>query len=478
MNERNLVLNNMLWRFLEQCGSQGVSFIVSIVLARLLSPGDYGTVALITVIISLLNIFINSGMGTALIQKKDADDLDFSTLFYFNIFMCVVLYILLFLLSPAIADYYNKPELTALTRVSGLTLIVSGVKGIQQSFVSRHMMFKRFFFATLGGTLGAAVIGITMTYAGYGPWALVIQALFNHVVDTIILWVTVKWRPRFIFSLQRLKGLFTYGSRLLISYLADKIYANVRTLIIGKIYSSSNLGYYNKGEHYPNLIISIVESALDSVLLPTMANYQDHVDSVRGVTRRSIKVSTFIIMPMMAGFAACAEPLTRIVLTEKWVPCVFYMRIFCVSYAFNTINSTNLNAIKAMGYSGIFLKLNLVKKVVGIFTILVTMFISVKAMAVGSLLTSVFEVMINAWPNRKLLGYGYKEQLQDIFPQIILSLLMSLCVVLVELLGFNDLPTVIIQIPLGVGVYLLGARLMRIDSFSYIQDIVIDYLKK
>ena len=371
----NKVVSNFLWRFLERCGAQGVTFIVSIVLARLLDPSVYGTIALVTVFTIIMQVFVDSGMGNALIQKKNADDLDFSSVFWFNIAMCSVLYLIMFISAPFIASFYNKPELTPVVRVLSLILIISGIKNVQQAYVSRNMLFKRFFFSTLGGTIGAAVVGITMAYLGYGVWALVAQMLFNAAVDTTILWITVKWRPKKQFSLQRLKGLFSFGWKLLVSSLIDAVYNQARQLIIGRMYSSSDLAQYNQGKKFPELIVTNINTSIDSVLLPTLSKAQDAPSVVKSMTRRAIKTSTYIMMPFMVGLAVCAEPLVSLILTDKWLPCVPFLRIFCFSFAFYPIHTANLNAIKALGRSDLFLKLEIIKKVVGIIAILSTMWI-------------------------------------------------------------------------------------------------------
>ena len=282
------VITNFFWRFLERCGAQGVTFIVSIVLARLLDPTVYGTVALVTIFTTIMQVFVDSGMGNALIQKKDADDLDFSSVFYFNMAMCSVLYLIMFFAAPFIASFYRMPELTAIVRVLSFVVVISGVKNVQQAYVSRHLMFKRFFFSTLGGTIGAAVIGIAMAYLGFGVWALVAQMLFNAAVDTTILWITVKWRPKKMFSFQRLKSLFSYGWKLLASSLIDTVYNDLRQLIIGKKYSSGDLAYYNQGKKFPQLIVTNINTSIDSVLLPTMSKAQDDMAAVRSMTRRGV----------------------------------------------------------------------------------------------------------------------------------------------------------------------------------------------
>lgn len=468
MSRNREVFLNFIWRFLERCGAQGVSFIVSIILARILDPEVYGTVALMNVFTILLSVFIDSGMGSALIQKKDADELDFSTLFYFNLGMCIILYVLMFFCAPLIARFYGRNELVSMIRVLSLTLIVSGVKNIQNAYVSKNMLFKKFFFATLGGTIGAAIIGIFLAYLGYGAWALIIQSLFNNCVDTIILWITVKWRPQKKFSFTRLKILFSFGWKIMVSSLLDRVYRELRTLIIGKKYSSEDLAFYNRGQQFPVVVVDNINSSIDSVLFPSMAAVQDIQDKVRGMTRRAIKVSCYIMMPLMVGLAVCAEPLIRILLTEKWLPSVFFMRVFCFSYAFWPIHTANLNAIKALGRSDLFLRLEVIKKIVGLIALLSTMWISVKAMAYSLLFTSVTSQLINSWPNKRLLNYSYIEQLKDIFPSMILSIVMGICVLQITRVGLSDIITLLMQILVGGIIYIIGSRLFRIDSWEYL----------
>lgn len=469
MNSKSTI-TNLLWRFAERCGAQAVSFLVSIILARLLAPEAYGTIALAMVFINILQVFVDSGMGTALIQKKDADDLDFSSVFYFNIAACLVLYAGLFLAAPSIAQFYGDPALTALVRALSLTVVVSGVRNIQQSYVSRHLLFKRFFFSTIGSTLASAVIGIAMAYAGFGVWALVGQSLSNVVTGTVILWATVPWRPRRMFSWQRLKSLLSFGWKLLVSSLLDTGYNNLRSLIIGKLYSSADLAYYNQGDKLPNLVITNINTSIDSVLLPTMANAQDDPARVRSMTRRAIKTSTYIMAPLMMGLAACAEPLIRLILTEKWLPCVPFLRIFCITYMFYPIHTANLNAIKALGRSDLFLKLEIAKKIVGLTILLCTMWHGVMAMAYSLLLSSVLSQIINSWPNRKLLRYHYLNQLADILPALLLACAMGLAVYCIQFLGWGDLPTLCVQVPVGAALFLAGSALLRLDSFLYLRS--------
>ncbi len=469
---------NLIWRFLERCGAQVVAFVVSMILARILGPEEYGTIAMVTVFTTLMQVFVDSGMGNALIQKKDADDLDFSTVFYFNVVICVVMYAIMFFAAPLISDFYEMPELTPVVRVQSLMLIISGVRNVQQAYVSRHMLFKRFFFATLGGTIGAAVVGIVMAYLGFGVWALVAQYLFNLAASTALLWITVKWRPKKEFSFERLKSLFSYGWKILVSKLIDTLYNELRQLIIGKVYTKSDLAFYNEGKKLPHLAVTDINSSIDSVLLPTMSNVQDDKSRVCAMTRRSIKISSYIMMPVMFGLAVCADSLIELMLTEKWLPCVPYLRIFCITFAFYPIHTANLNAIKAMGRSDLFLILEIIKKVVGVILLLATMFQGVMTMAYSLLVSTLIASFVNAFPNKKLLGYSYFEQIRDMLPQLGLSLVMAAIVYCVEFLKLSSIITLLIQIPLGVLIYIAASKMFKVESFEYILSMIKNMLSK
>ena len=472
------IFSNFIWRFAERCGAQAVKLIVELVLARFLLPDDYGTIALVTVFITILNVFVDSGLGNALIQKKNADDLDFSSVFYFNLIWCFILYLLLLAFAPVISIFYGIPELTVIVRVLGITVLISGLKNVQQAFVSRNMLFKKFFFATLGGTFGAAILGITMAYFGFGVWALVAQQLFNTAMDTLILWITVKWRPKKVFSVQRLRVLFNYGWKLLASGLLETIYNNIRSLVTGKLYTASDLAFYNQGDKLPNIIVGNINNSIDSVLLPVMSNEQDNVEQIKEITRKSIKISTYVMAPLMMGLAVTADTLIVLILTEKWLPCVFFLKIFCVTYMFQPIHTANLNAIKALGRSDLFLKLEVWKKVVGLILLCSTMWISVEAMAYSSFVSGILAQIINSWPNKKLLNYSYLEQLKDIIPSILLAVFMGVCIYPISLLHLNHILLLTIQIVLGASIYIVGSIIVKIDSFQYLWGIVKSILKR
>lgn len=472
------ITSNMMWRFMERIGAQLVSFGVSILLARLLGPDAYGTVAIVFAIINILQIFVDSGLGNALIQKKDVDNLDYSSVFVFNLGMCAVLYTGLFLAAPLVADIYDMPELTALVRAVGLCLIISGVKNVQQAYVSRQMIFKKFFYATLGGTIIAAAVGVGVAYAGGGVWALVAQHLVKMLVDTLILWVTVKWRPERKFSFQRLKGLIGYGWKLLASAFLDTGYSQLSNLLIGAVYTSADLGYYSKGRQIPDLVVTNINSSINSVLFPALSEAQDDKERLKHYTRRAIKLSSYIMWPMMFGLIACAEPLIEVLLTEEWLPSVPFMQIICFTFGLWPIHTANLEAIKAMGRSDLFLKMEIAKKAFGLTAMLIGLQHSVMGVALASAVTSLVSTVINSLPNWKLMKYTYFEQIMDIAPPLLLSAFMAGIVMQFARVIDNSILLLLVQVPVGALIYVAGSWLFKQDSFLYLLGFIKRILAK
>ena len=475
---RGSIINGLVWKFAERIGAKGVGFIVSIVLARLLCPEDYGIISLITIFLTVSGVFIQSGFGTALIQKKDVDSTDFSTVFYFNILMSLIFYFLLYIISPYIAKFYNEPTLTTIVRVMSMSLIISAVNNVQHAYVSKTMQFKRFFYSTLVGTILSGFVGVGMAYMGFGMWAIVAQQLSNTLIDTIVLWFTVKWRPQLVFSIERLKSLFSFGWKLLLSGLIDTLYNNIHGLLIGKIYNSSLLGLYNRGNQFPSMIVSNVDGPIQSVLLPALSEEQDNKEKLKAMVRRSIVTSSFIIYPMMVGMAAVAKPMVSILLGEKWLECVFFLRISCITLAFWPIHTSNLQAINAIGRSDIFLKLEIIKKILGISVLVISIPFGINVMVIGGAFTSFISTIINAFPNKKLLGYSFVEQWKDLIPSLVLSLGMGIVVMSVELLGFNSYITLLIQIPVGALTYFGGAYLLKFECFTYLLSMINNKTRK
>ena len=468
MSNSKVILSNFIWRLLERWGAQAVSLIVSMILARLLDPGTNGTVAIVTVFISLCTIFVDSGFGAALVQKKDSDDVDFSSVFYFNMVICTFLYFCLYLLAPWLAAWYEIEILTQLVRVQSITLIISGFTSVQVAYVSKHMLFKKYFFSTMGGTLMGAAIGVYMAYAGMGVWALVCQSLTSSVIGATVLWFAVKWRPKKVFSFVRLKSLFYYGSKLLLSSLMYTGYADLRQLIIGKIYTTSDLAYYNRASTVPTLINSSISASLGSVLLPAMSNVQDDKERVKLMVRRTILLHSYVLVPIFTGLLVCADSVVEILFSAKWLPSVPYLRIFCLAYFLDGIGMANQNAIKAMGKSGLALKIECVKTPVYVIVLLVTIPFGMMPMAIGYLASVMFSEILCALPGKKLIGYSVFQQLRDILPNLLLSSVMGGIVSTVSLLNLNCWFTLLIQVPVGVAVYVLGSLITKNESFYYL----------
>ena len=466
-----VIASNFLWNLMERWGAQGVTFIVSVILARLLDPSAYGIVAMASVFTAILGVFIDSGLGSALVQKKDNDEKDFSKVFFFNVFMCTVLYIIMFFAAPLIADFYGMSDLTAVVRVASLTLIISGFKNILISRIQRKLHYKKFFFATLGGTIGAAFIGVFMAFKGFGVWALVTQSLFNGTVDTIILWITEKWKPELYFSWKRLKVLFSFGIKMLGSSLVDTIYSKLRNLIIGKKYSAEDLAYYDKSSGWPNLVFVNIGGAVDSVMFPVMSRAQDDKSQVKSLMSKTIRVNTFVVFPLLAGLAVCAEPAIVLILTSKWLPLLWYMRIFCVTSGCDAIHNTQMNMIRSIGRSDLFLLMNFIKKAIGIAALLITMWISVLAMAVSLIAVKLIELTINFFIVRKLLDYPILEQIKDFAINILLCIIMIVPIIFISFINMPNLVKLLIEITVGAGVFFFAAKIIKLDSFEYVKKI-------
>lgn len=474
----NKYIGNFVWRLLENWGSQIVALIVTMILARLLDPSANGIIAIITVFTSICALLIDGGFATALVQKKDADELDFSSVFYFSIVSCVILYGVLYFVAPVIACFYEIEELTQLVRVQSLILIVSGVRSVQSAYVSKKMLFRKSFFSTFSGTILSAVAGIWMAYKGFGVWALVTQSLVNNVVGTVILWTTVRWRPRKMFSVKRLKSLFSYGSKLLLSNLLYRGYADLRQLIIGKVYTSADLAYYNRASNLPTLVNSSISNSITSIMLPALSDKQNDLGRIKAMLKRTIELHSYILVPMFIGMLACAKPLIVVMFSEKWLPSVPYLRIFCLTYIFEGLGMANLTAFKAKGYSGLTLKIECIKTPIYIIILLATIPFGMMAVAYGVVIGVFIAEMICVIPSKKLFGYSLFQQLKDIGPHLLLSAFMGVCVWSVSLLEWNALLMLLVQIPLGIVIYVLGSIVLKLETFYYILNLVKGLLKK
>jgi teichuronic acid exporter len=453
---------------MERGGTQGIQFIVSIVLARLLLPADYGLIAIVSVFISLASVFVQSGLNTALIQKKEVGEKDFSSVFYLSLIISGFLYILLYFMAPFIANFYHSLELVPILRVLSITLFFGAFNSIQISIVARKMIFKKFFYSSLGAIVVSSTAGIVIVYLGYGIWALVAYQLTNQLAVVIILWFIVKWRPHLVFSYEKVKVLFSFGWKLLASSLLSSAYTQLRTLIIGRIYSPSILGFYDRGSQFPNTIVDNVDGSIQSVMLPALASQQQNPEMVKYMVRRAIKTSAFIMFPLMVGLAVVAEPAVRLILTEKWLPAVPFIQIFCAAYIFMPIHTANLQAINALGRSDIFLKTEIIKKIIGLSLLGISIPFGIYAIAWGTVLTGVISSFVNAYPNSKLLNYRYTEQLKDIMPTLLISLGMGAIVYMFKFLSISTWQLLIIQMFAGAILYITFSKMFKVESLDYL----------
>lgn len=465
---RKKTFSGLIWKFAERTGAQAITFILSIILARILNPSDFGAIAILLVFITIADVFVNAGFGNALIQKKSADDKDFSSVFYFGIFFSGFIYLIVFLAAPYVADFYSMSILEPALQVLALRIPVAAINSVQQAYVSRKMQFKKFFYSTLSGTAFSAIVGIVMAYNDYGIWSLVGQYLSNAIVNTIVLFSVISWRPKLVFSLQRLKGLFNYGWKLLLSGLLDTGYQSLNSLLIGKFYTPAELAFFDTGQKFPMVIVNNINASISSVLFPALASEQDNPEKVKAHTRKAIQMSSYIMWPMMLGMAACADSIVSIVLTDKWLFAVPYLQIACITYGLWPIHTANLQAINAMGHSDIYLKLEIIKKTIGIIVLLVSIRYGVLIVALSGIITGMISTFINAYPNGYLLKYSYSEQIKDILPSLIGSLVMGVIVYYSGSFCKDIYFKLLLQVIIGIFVYFLFSKIFKINSFEYI----------
>ncbi|HHX37329.1 MAG TPA: lipopolysaccharide biosynthesis protein, partial [Clostridiaceae bacterium] len=366
MAQKQDVVGSLFWKLAERFGVQIIQFLLQIVLARLLSPDHYGVLALMITFIAIANVFIQSGFNTALIQGKEIKDEDFSSVFWLTLSVAAIIYIILFFSAPFIGQFFNMPEFTNKFRVLALVLFPGALNSVQLAKISREMDFKKVFYSNIGGILVSGAVGIVLAFWGKGVWALVAQNITNVLIATIVMWFTVRWHPRLIINFKRLKILFSFGWKLMVSGMMDVLYLEMRGLVIGKKYKKSTLGFYNRGKQFPQFLIDGINGALQSVMLPALSSRQNRTSDVKNLMRNSILMSSYILFPLMALLAGVAEPLITWLLTDKWLPAAPYMQIYCFTMAIFPIHTCNLQAINAIGRSDIFLKLEIIKKILSL----------------------------------------------------------------------------------------------------------------
>lgn len=478
MNNNN-VSKALGWKLLERFGVQGVQFVLQIVLARLLSPDDYGVLSIMIIFTTLASVFIQGGFSMSLVQKKRVDNEDFSSVLWFSMIAAFVLYLAIYFSAPWLAEYYNMPTIITPFRVIGLMIFPGAINSIQLAKVRREMNFKKVFVGNLSGIIISGVVGIVIALNGGGVWALVAQTLLNTTITAIVMGFTVKWVPTLTCNLKKVGRLLSFGWKILASNIIDVLYQDLRSLVIGKKYDSETLGYYNRGKQFPQFIINAVNGSVQAVMLPALSKEQDDKGKLRLLMRTSIVVSSYIIFPMMAGLAGVATPLITVLLTEKWLPAVPFMMIYCFSLAFTPVHSCNLQAINAVGRSDIYLKLEVIKKTIGITALVIAVFCFDSPIAIAStgLITTLISCFINAFPNKKLIGYSYFEQMKDILPAFVLSLVMFGVVFAMSYIPLHPVLVLIIQIITGVAIYVLGSAMFRLRGYTFVLERLKGFLR-
>ena len=470
---KGAVVSGLLWKTLENFGAQFIGFCVSVVLARLLAPEDFGTVALLTIFISIASLLMEGGFPTALVQKADADQLDRSSVFYFNIGVGLLLYGVLWLSAPAIATFYRIPELTPIMRVLSLRIVLGSLSAIQQVELARGMLFRRSFAIALPSVLVKAVAGVALALSGFGLWSLVWSELAGGAVAAAMNWIVIGWRPSPAFSLSRLRSMLPFGTRLMGANFVTIVAAQLHALVIGRVYSAADLGFYNRGDHLPQITMSAVGGSVEAVLFPAFSKLQDDRPKLKRALRRTIRTTTFLVFPLLFGIASAAEPLVRFLLSEKWMPSVPFVRLACLIYVLTPIGSANLQAVKAIGQGGAILRIQVAKRALAILMVFATYRFGVLCMAFGRLAIAPFELMLNVRPNSRYLGYTFGELMLDVLPNMGLALFMALCSygasVLVPL---PDLATLALQAAVGASVYLGLGILFRMEGLSELRNVV------
>lgn len=462
------------WSAIDNFANQGVLFVISILLARILSPADYGLIAMITIFLAISNCFINSGFGNALVRKVDLSDEDCSTAFFFNIIVSVLCYIVVFIISPIVAVFYDRPILTAILRWQGLTLILGACIIVQKSLVNKKIDFKTTTKVSVSSNILSGIVALLMAYHGYGVWALVGMGLSQSVLQIILFWYYSSWRPRMIWSKGSFHYLWNYGSKLLASGLLDTIFNNIYPIVIGKIYSPVNLGYYTRAWGFAQLPSSNVTGIIQRVTFPVLCSFQSDDERLSLNYRRLLKMSAFIVFPLMLGLAAVANPLIHVLLTAKWAQTIIYLQIICFAMMWYPIHAINLNLLQVKGRSDLFLKLEIIKKLMAVVVILCSVPFGVIGICYGSVVSSLLSLTINTYYTGRLINIGFLKQMRDIFLILILSIVASSIVLLVVDLLDNPLMSLFAGILIGLVIYLGLSKMFKVQEMYDI----LDYLRK
>ncbi len=477
---RNKTISGVIWKAMESGGNQLVKMVVLVVLARLLDPQNYATLTAMTIFVDFAGEIVKRGFVTSLIQRKDADNADFSSILWIMLALAGIFYAIFYFFAPSLAGIYKDPLFVPALRVMALSLFFNAFNSVQSAIVQRKLEFRLFCIAALFSTVISGAIGIYMAYTGYGLWALVAQQIIGSFSNVVILWLLDRWKPVLVFSFAKAKSHFAFGWKMLLSSLLDKGYNSITGLILGARYDDASLAFYGRGKQLPGMISENLNSVALSVLFPAYAQHQDDKPRVLEMVRKTNRSTALMIFPMMAGLAAVATPFVRVLLTDKWLPTVPYLQMMCIAFAFYPMEATDLQALLALGKSDIYLVTEIIKKVFGVVVLAVTVFAFPTPLAIswGFVLTSVFSMIVTMAYMKKHFTYHWREQIWDMLPPALLSAVMWGAVYAVSLIPIPELPRMILQIVCGIAVYLGLAVLLRLESFSYLWTSMKSYFTK
>ena len=471
-NLKHETVKGFLWSALERFSVQGLQFLMGLVLARLLLPSDYGLVGMLAIFLAISQTFVDSGFSSALIQKKDRTDTDYSTAFFFNIGVGLFFYLILFFTAPLIADFYNTPELNSLTKVIGINVFITSLAVVQRAKLTIKLDFKTQAKASFTSVFIGGSVGIAMAYKGYGVWALVIQSLLQNGLNTLFLWILSKWMPRVIFSKVSFKELFSFGSKLLGAGLLDTIYGNIYLIIIGKLFSARELGFYTRAQQFQKIPSQNITGIIQRVTFPVLSSIQDDDARLIAGFRSFLRMSVFVIFPMMIGLAVMSESLVRLLLTEKWLPAVPLLQLLCFAGMLYPVHAINLNILNVKGRSDLFLKLEIIKKVIITVVILITFSFGVKALVIGQIFTSFLAFFINTYYSGKIVSYGTWSQMKDTMPVLLISLIMGGGIWGAMLLVKGDVLKLVIGILAGIIIYGVSAQIGKFGEINEIKHLI------
>ncbi len=471
MTLRSKTIHALIWSFFEFAGLRIVQFCIGIVLARLLFPEQYGLIGMLSIFMAVAHSFVNSGFGSALVQKQNVTQVDICSIFYFNILVGFLAACILCAIAPLIAAFYNQPALTQLTRAMSLIIVIDSFALIQRSLLSKKIDFKTSTKVGLTASLTSGVVGIAMAYSGFGVWSLVAQQLAASFVNAVLLWVFNSWRPAWVFSLSSLRSMFGFGSRLLISGLLNQIFANIYLLVIGKVYSAADLGFYTNAKKMQQTPAQTIGGMVGRVTFPVFSTIQDDLPRVKRNLKKALTTVALVNFPVMIGLAVVGRPFILVLLTDKWEQSIPYFQLLCIVGILFPIHLINLNVLQALGRSDLFLRLEIIKKVLIVVNILITIRIGISEMIMGMIVLSILSFALNTCFNGKLIGYPMKEQIVDLSPYFLASLFMGACVSAVGFIEIqNNLGLLSIQVALGCVMYVAFCRFMRLQAFMEIYE--------